>query len=188
MQQRVHIHPVEDARPSGTIGATGDEARIAQKARGPELLDANGCIRRLSRLVDGPAKRMIRVRTALGDGVLPVMGDPGDVSSIFFALVECGARVAPGGSMTVLTTLLPVRPAGGAERTGNGSVLISFHVAARGGERLSNLALQGYETLRVLADVRKTVRKHQGSFSMCLRAAQMTFNIYLPAVSHLRLV
>ncbi len=149
----------------------------ALKGPRPELMEVNSCIRRFTRLLTPPVKSNIRLRTALTRSEVMMLGYPTRIADMFFALVECAARFAPGGSVTVLTTLLPL--AASVLPNSGRCALVSFHVAPRQGERISN---SGDDPLDALSHVREVVQEHHGCFSMVLHAAEITINIYLPVI------
>ncbi len=186
MEAYIRINPGE-ATGSKTGGAIGPICRETPDGGGrvarPEPLDLNACISRLIRLL-APDERT-RLRAAIGDSVLPVMGDPHQIAAVFFTLVECASRLTPGGSTTVLTTLLPLDAGLISDKADNECALFSFHAAARGGGRIC-LAGPGYDNaMRPLSNVRSIVEEHDGCFRASLRAAEVTFNIYLPVMSHM---
>ncbi len=168
-----------DSTSQGTRAANGNGPR-------PKLLDLNGCLKRLIRLLSPTEK--LRLRAALGERELPVMGDPGEIAAMFFALVECAGRLAPRGSITLLSTLLPFDVPFVAESTGNGCVLFSFHAAVREGKRISNLASLGCGAgANPLVSIRNIVEKRHGCFRIGARASEIVFNIYLPVATASRL-
>lgn len=186
MKIRVRINGKENKGSEGGWKVRSTSREMADVAGRParlEPLDVNTCIGRLIGLLS-PAERS-RLRTALGSSVLLVMGDPDQIAAMFFTLVECANRLVPGGSVTVLTTLLPLDPRLVSERTSNGCALLSFHAAARGGERIC-IKGPGYgSALRPLSSVRDIVERHNGCFRMGLRAKEISMNIYLPVLRHM---
>ena len=150
---------------------------------GPVPLDVNDCIRRLMQSYARLQKEKIRLRTALGHNELPVMGDPVQIGAIFAVLVAYGNRLTSGGSMTILTTLLPVDLGLVPQRRADGCALLSFHAACRGGERLPDPAGPEAGGLpQALFNVRRLVERLHGCFRLCVREAEIAFNIYLPVV------
>ena len=73
----------------------------------PGPLDLNICINRLAGLLS-PFER-ISLRTVLGGNVLLVMADPDLMAAMFFTIVECAGRLAPGGTVTIHTALAPLQ-------------------------------------------------------------------------------
>jgi hypothetical protein len=145
------------------------------------MLDVNNCIKGLSPLFSRTLKEKITLQVFLGDDELPVTGDPAQIAAIFAILVECCSRLAPGGSMMILTALLPLDIGLAPKRTGKGCAFLSFCAVGRGGEQISSLSDSGRDgVLRALSDVRDIVEGHHGCFRQCLREAGIDFKVYLP--------
>jgi hypothetical protein len=179
-RQIIHGKDIEPARVLD-FGLFGRGAPAAGEERQPERLPVNECIERLTRLFSPALRGRLTLHTALGDRELPIVGDPAGIVAIFFSLVAWGARLTPGGTMTVVTTLLPVHIGLSPKRAGSGCALLSFRAAGRSGERMSDLSIPGHdELLCALTNVRDTVKRYHGSFRLNICEKEVAFNVYLP--------
>ena len=144
-----------------------------------KIFDLNNCLWSLKRFISPESQGQISLRTAFGEMELPVRGDPAGIATLFFALLECGTRLVPGGSMTVLTMFLPLYAHWTSESRRKGCALLSFQAAPRSGQRIANFSGQE-EIVRVLSDVRTMVEEMGGRFRLSFRSSGISFNIYLP--------
>ena len=150
---------------------------------GPRPLDMNGCIKRLTQSISPALKEEIGLRARIGDGALPVMVDPARISAVFAALVACGSLLSGGGSVTILTALVPLNAGRIEKRTGNGCALLSFRVAPPGGMRLPRLSSPARDCmLPALFNVRHIVARYHGCFRLSVSENAVVLNVYLPVV------
>ena len=137
METTVQINRRKTAAPQGGWKVCSAGHEISDAPGGymrPGPLDLNICINRLAGLLS-PFER-ISLRTVLGGSVLLVMADPGLMAAMFFTIIECAGRLAPGGTVTIHTALAPLQTGLVSKGMGNACVLLSFHAAAKGGRRI----------------------------------------------------
>jgi hypothetical protein len=148
-----------------------------------EPLDMNGYIKRLAQSISPELKEEIGLRANIGDGTLPVVADPARISVIFAALVACGTLLSGGGSVTVLTALVPLGAGRIEKETGNGCALLSFRVERPRGTRLPSLWGRGRDrVLPALFNVRSIVGRYHGCFRLSVRENAVVFSVYLPVI------
>jgi hypothetical protein len=178
--------------PKGDIGSTTRHygSSIKQKtagaqgmSAGPRPLDMNGYIKRLTQSISPALKEEIGLRARIGGGALPVMADPARISAVFAALVACGSLLSGGGSVTILTALVPLDTGRIEKRTGNGCALLSFHIAGPRGVRLPRLSSPARDCmLPALFNVRHIVGRYHGCFRLSVSENAVVLNVYLPVV------
>ncbi len=151
--------------------------------KGSVQFDVNSYLRHLARVFSPSLKGRAGLHPALGSGVILVRGIPAQIMTVFATLITCANQLAPGGSMTIISTLLPLDIGLPSKRMGNGCALLSFCLAGAKGERIANFQDLGRNgLLRALFNVKTIVEKHHGCFRLSAREAKITFNIYLPVV------
>ena len=162
----------------------GEKRRVS-----PRSIDVNRLIGEMSRLLSGVMKKKgIQLRTVLAEGELTVMADPTQIGWIFVGLAGyLGEMVAGGGTMTVMTRLVPVENritgAGGVR----GCALLSFRsgdVARPMPSRreVSRIDAKKPVPLAVSA-IRRIIGEHRGAMRIRgQRGRTLEFNIYLPVV------
>lgn len=178
--------------PKEDIGSTTryDGSSIKQKTSSgqgmsaePKPLDMNGYIKRLAQSISPALKEEIGLRAQIGDDALPVMADPARISAIFAALVACGSLLSGGGSVTILTALVPLGAGRFEKRTGNGCALLSFRIARPKGMRLPDLSSPARDCmLPALFNVRHIVGRYHGCFRLSISENAVVLNVYLPVV------
>jgi hypothetical protein len=143
----------------------------------------NGYIKRLTQSISPALKEEIGLRARIGGGALPVMADPARISAVFAALVACGSLLSGGGSVTILTALVPLDTGRIEKRTGNGCALLSFHIAGPRGVRLPRLSSPARDCmLPALFNVRHIVGRYHGCFRLSVSENAVVLNVYLTVV------
>lgn len=160
--------------------SVGERGRVE-----PRLLNINQLIREISRLLSGIMKKGVRIRTVLAAGELPVMADPAQMGRVFTSLVRhVGEAMHKGGTITVLTRLLPVEMCAVAEGS-NGCALLSISTedAARlTARRKPARERPGKRFLLAVSAIRRIIEEHRGAIRIGRKDQAIEFNVYLPVL------
>lgn len=160
-----------------SLVTTGEEAK-------PDIVDVNECIGLLARSL-GPAEKR-RIQIVLRSDPLPIAGDKSQITAVLFALFESANRVAPGGNITILTTLLPIDASCVSTGRESGCLFVSISGSAGRDERIDDLGVSRHEETRcALLAVRNAIEGQNGCFRILHSPSTIAFNVYLPVARYI---
>ena len=185
MQNRQRLILREDIGSATEYGSrsTRRKTPVRLESTEPKPLDVNGYIKGLAHSISPALKEEIGLRAQICKDPVLVMADPARISAIFAALVACGSLLSGGGSVTILTALVPLGAGRFEKGTGDGCALLSFRVTYPRDMRLPDLKGPARDCmLPALFNVRRIVDRYHGCFRLCASENGIVFNVYLPVV------
>ena len=114
------------------------------------------------------------------------MADPAQIGRVFASLVRrIDGAMQKGGTITVLTRLLPVQARAAAPDSANGCAMLSIRSTEAAG--ITNLRETGARpkarsVLPGLSSVRRIIGEHRGAIRIDRKDEALEFNVYLPVL------
>ena len=149
-------------------------------------LNLNQLVYEMSRLLSAVMRKRVRLQMLLAAEELRVMADPAQIGRVFASLVRrIDGAMQKGGTITVLTRLLPVQARAAAPDSANGCAMLSIRSTEAAG--ITNLRETGARpkarsVLPGLSSVRRIIGEHRGAIRIDRKDEALEFNVYLPVL------